>query len=147
MAGINKVILVGNLGKDPEIRTLDGGVKRASFSVATTEYYKNKAGEKVEQTEWHYIVAWRNLADIVEKILKKGCTIYLEGKIQSRKWTDQAGQEKKATEIIADVIQIIKSPANSSAGTSNQQSSSNATPNANESSFIPSSSSDDDLPF
>ena len=79
MAGVNKVILVGNLGKDPEVRHLEGGTAVASFSIATTEVYKDKTGARQEQTEWHNIVVWRGLAEIAEKYLKKGMTIYIEG--------------------------------------------------------------------
>ena len=90
MSGINKVILVGHLGKDPEVRVLEGGVSVTSFPLATSENY-NKDGKKVEQTEWHNIVMWRIIAESAEKILKKGYTIYLEGKIQNRKWQDKEG--------------------------------------------------------
>ena len=89
MAGVNKVILVGNLGKDPEVRYLDNGVAVANFSLATTENYKNKAGERVSQTEWHNIVLWRGLAEVAEKYLKKGASVYIEGKIKTRKWEDK----------------------------------------------------------
>ena len=89
MAGVNKVILVGNLGQDPEVRYLDSGVAVANFSLATTENYKNKQGERVSQTEWHNIVLWRGLAEVAEKYLKKGSSIYVEGKIRNRKWEDK----------------------------------------------------------
>jgi len=108
MAGVNKVILVGNLGKDPEVRRLDGGVMRVGFSLATTEYYKDKEGNRIEQTEWHNIVMWRTIAESAERILKKGYTIYLEGKIQTRKWQDKEGQQRSTTEIIADTFQLIR---------------------------------------
>ena len=88
MAGVNKVILVGNLGQDPEVRYLDNGVAVANFSLATTENYKNKQGERVSQTEWHNIVLWRGLAEVAEKYLKKGSSIYVEGKIRNRKWEE-----------------------------------------------------------
>jgi len=101
MAGINKVILVGNLGKDPEVMTYDNGVKRAAFSLATTESYKDKEGNWVEQTEWHNIVLWRWLA---EKNLIKGDKIYLEGKIRNRSWEDENGQKRYTTEIQGDKI-------------------------------------------
>ena len=81
MAGVNKVILVGNLGKDPEVKYLDSGVAVANFSLATTESYKNKEGERVNQTEWHNIVLWRGLAEVAEKWLKKGSNVYIEGEI------------------------------------------------------------------
>src|SRR5437879_4845567 len=110
MAGINKVILVGNLGKDPEMRKLEGGVSRVNFSLATTEYYKDKEGRRIEQTEWHNIVLWRSVAENAERLLKKGYTIYMEGKLQSRKWQDKEGQQRNITEIVGDTFQLIKRP-------------------------------------
>jgi len=101
MAGVNKVILVGNLGKDPDVMTFENGVKRAAFSVATNESYKDKDGNWVEQTEWHNIVLWRQLA---ERNLIKGDTVYLEGKLKTRSWDDKDGSKKYITEIIADKI-------------------------------------------
>ena len=101
MAGINKVILVGNLGKDLEVMTYENGVKRGTFSMATTESYKDKEGNWVEQTEWHNIVVWRWLA---EKDLIKGDKIYLEGRLRSRKYDDKDGVTKYITEIQADKI-------------------------------------------
>jgi len=108
MAGINKVILVGNLGKDPEMRKLEGGVSRVNFSLATTEYYKDKEGRRIEQTEWHNIVLWRSIAENAERLLKKGSTIYLEGKLQTRKWQDKEGQQRSITEIVGETFQLIK---------------------------------------
>ncbi len=108
MAGVNKVILVGNLGKDPEMRRLDGGIARVNFSLATTEYYKDKEGKRIEQTEWHNIVLWRLVAENAEKILKKGYTIYLEGKLQTRKWQDKEGQTRNTTEIIGEIFQLVR---------------------------------------
>ena len=118
MAGINKVILVGNLGKDPEVRHLEGGSVVASFSLATTETFKDKSGQRVEQTEWHNVVVWRGLAEIAEKYLKKGMTIYLEGKIRTRSW-DKEGQKHYTTEIIADTFTIISKKENSGATQTN----------------------------
>ena len=107
MAGINKVILVGNLGKDPEVRYLDSGVAVANFSLATTENYKNKQGERVSQTEWHNIVLWRGLAEIAEKYLKKGSSVYIEGKIRTRKWEDKEGNNRYTTEILGDNMTML----------------------------------------
>ncbi len=106
MAGINKVILVGNLGKDPEVRHLEGDVSVARFTLATSESYKDKSGNKVEQTEWHNIVVWRGLADVAEKYLKKGSTIYLEGKIKTRSY-DKDGSKHYTTDIIADSFTML----------------------------------------
>ena len=112
MAGVNKVILVGNLGKDPEVRYLDSGVAVANFLLATTENYKNKQGEKVSQTEWHNIVLWRGLAEVAEKWLKKGSSVYIEGKIRTNKWEDKEGKTRYNTEILADNMTMLGSKIN-----------------------------------
>jgi single-strand DNA-binding protein len=110
-AGVNKVILIGNLGKDPDIMTLENGVKKASFSLATTETYKNKDGSKTQQTEWHNIVLWRGLAEIAESYLKKGYQIYLEGKIKTRSWDDKEGNKRYTTEIVGDAMTMLGRPS------------------------------------
>ncbi len=112
MAGINKVILVGNLGKDPEIKYLDGNIARVSFSLATSEFFKDKNGNKSEQTEWHNIVMWRSLAESAEKLLKKGMQIYLEGKLITRQWQDKEGTKKNITEINAEMYLILQKREN-----------------------------------
>jgi len=106
MSGINKVILVGHLGKDPEIRHLEGGVAVASFPLATSETF-NKDGRKVEQTEWHNIVMWRGLADVAAKFLQKGKLVYIEGKIRTRSFEDKEGNKKYTTEIVADNFTML----------------------------------------
>ena len=108
MAGVNRVILIGNLGKDPDVITFDNGVKKASFSLATTESYKNKEGNRVDQTEWHNIVMWRGLADIAERFLHKGNTIYIEGKLRTRSW-EQDGVKKYITEVFTDNMTMLGS--------------------------------------
>lgn len=108
MSGINKVILIGRLGKDPEVRAFEGGTKKASFTLATSEIYKDKEGKKVEQTEWHNIVCWRNLAEIAEKYLTKGKQIYLEGRLRTRSWEDN-GVKKYVTEIEATTFTMLGS--------------------------------------
>ena len=107
MSGVNKVILLGNLGKDPEVRYLEGGIAVAKFSMATTESHKNKEGVKTEQTEWHNIVLWRGLAEVAEKYLKKGMSVYIEGKIRSRSWDDKEGKKHYITEIIGENMNMI----------------------------------------
>ena len=107
MAGVNKVILIGNLGKDPQVNYLDNGVAVANFSLATTENYKNKEGDRVSQTEWHNIVLWRGLAEVAEKYLKKGSSVYIEGKIKTRKWEDKEGVTRYSTEILADNMTML----------------------------------------
>ena len=106
MSGINKVILVGHLGKDPEIRHLEGGVAVASFPLATSETF-NKDGRKVEQTEWHNIVMWRGLADVAAKYLQKGKLVYIEGKIRTRSFEDREGIKKYTTEIVAENFTML----------------------------------------
>jgi single-strand DNA-binding protein len=106
MSGINKVILVGHLGKDPEIRHLEGGVSVASFPLATSESF-NKDGRKVEQTEWHNIVMWRGLADVAAKFLQKGKLVYIEGKLRTRSFEDKGGVKKYTTEIVAENFTML----------------------------------------
>ena len=108
MAGVNKVILVGNLGRDPEIRTLESGVKVARFSVATTESYNDRnTGQRVDQTEWHNIVLWRGLAEIAEKYLRKGSQVYIEGKLQTRSYQDKDGITKYSTEVVGQNMNML----------------------------------------
>jgi single-strand DNA-binding protein len=115
MAGVNKVILVGNLGKDPEVRTLENGSKVASFSLATSENYKDRnTGETITNTEWHNIVMWRGLADVAERFLKKGSQIYLEGKLRSRSYQDKEGVTKYITEIEGKELTMLGKPQGSS---------------------------------
>jgi single-strand DNA-binding protein len=104
---VNKVILVGNVGKDPEVRNLDAGVKVANFPLATSETYTAKNGEKVTTTEWHNIVLWRGLADVAEKYVTKGRQLYIEGRIRTRNYDDQAGNKRYITEIYGDVMQLL----------------------------------------
>ena len=111
MATLNKVQLIGNVGNDPEIRTLQGNSKNAQFRLATTTRYKDSNGTAQEETEWHNIVTWNNKADFVEKYIHKGNELYVEGKIKSRSWTDQQGNKRYITEIVADNIQILKDPS------------------------------------
>lgn len=108
MAGVNKVILVGNLGKDPEVRSLESGAKVATFSIATSESYKDKnSGERIDKTEWHNIVLWRGLADIAERYLNKGSQIYLEGKLQTRSYEDKDGNTRYTTEIVGQQMTML----------------------------------------
>ncbi|MFO8129745.1 MAG: single-stranded DNA-binding protein [Bacteroidales bacterium] len=107
MAGVNKVILIGNLGKDPEVRTLESGAKMAKFPLATSESYKNRDGQRVDVTEWHNIVLWRGLADVAETYLKKGKQVYVEGRIRTRSWEDNEGVKKYMTEIQGDNMTML----------------------------------------
>lgn len=108
MAGVNKVILVGNLGKDPEVRHLESGVMVANFPLATTESYRDRnTGERRQTTEWHNVVLWRGLAEISEKYLKKGNQVYIEGKLRTRSWQDQEGNTRYTTEVVADNMTML----------------------------------------
>ena len=110
---LNKVLLIGNVGKDPEVRHLEGGASVATITLATTERFKDKSGTTKELTEWHTIVAWRQLADLAENYIRKGSQIYVEGRIRSRSYDDQNGIKRYVTEILADGIQLLgKKPDN-----------------------------------
>ncbi|MBL7113963.1 MAG: single-stranded DNA-binding protein, partial [Bacteroidales bacterium] len=104
---VNKVILVGNVGKDPEIRYLEGGTAVCSFSMATSETYRNRDGERVTNTEWHNVVLWRGLAEVAERYVKKGSQLFIEGKIRTRSWDDKDGNKRYTTEIIADNMVML----------------------------------------
>lgn len=108
MRGVNKVILIGHLGKDPEVRKLDANSTIAKFSLATTEAFKTKDGNWVDQTEWHNIVMWRGLAERAERDLKKGMLIYLEGKIRTRSWEDKEGNKRYTTEVVVDSFLLLE---------------------------------------
>ncbi len=142
MAGVNKVILIGNLGKDPEVRYLEGGTAVAKFTLATSENYKDKtSGERKTLTEWHNIVVWRGLAEVAEKYLKKGSQIYIEGKLRSRQWQDKDGVNRYTTEIVADTLQMIGKKDDTS-GNAQNQSSSTSSPEIEQNNNF-----EDDLPF
>ena len=114
MAGsLNKVILIGNLGSDPEIREMGDGTKMAKFSIATTERYNNKQGERVTNTEWHNIVLWRGIAEVAEKYLKKGDSVCIEGKLKTRSWEDESGIKKYATDVQGDNMTMLGSKRDS----------------------------------
>ena len=114
MAGsLNKVILIGNLGADPEIREMPDGTKMAKFSIATSERYTNKAGEKISNTEWHNIVLWRGIAEVAEKYLSKGDSVCIEGKLKTRSWEDESGNKKYATDVQGDSMTMLGSKKDS----------------------------------
>ena len=107
MASVNKVILLGNLGRDPELRYTPGGDAVVSMSIATTESWKDKSGQRQEKTEWHSVVMHRRLAEIAGEYLKKGSQVYIEGRLQTRKWQDKQGNDRYTTEIAADHMQML----------------------------------------
>ncbi|OJV22969.1 MAG: single-stranded DNA-binding protein [Bacteroidetes bacterium 41-46] len=117
---LNKVMLIGNVGKDPEVRHLEGGSVMARLSLATTERYRDKSGEMQEQTEWHNIVCWRSLAERCEKYVKKGSQLFIEGRLRSRSWEDKSGQMKYTVEIVADTLQILGRKQDDSAAVNTQ---------------------------
>lgn len=156
---VNKVILVGNVGKDPETRYLEGGAAVTKFSLATTEVYKNREGERVSTTDWHNIVLWRGLAEVAEKYVKKGSQLYIEGRIKTRSYNDQEGNTKYITEIVGDVMQMLgRKPEESSQASDNNSYSSGKTftkqsdpittkEYEKDESIFSQSSDTDDLPF
>ena len=118
-------MLIGNVGRDPEVRYLDGNsgqAKVATFTLATTERYRDRNGETRENTEWHNIVAWRNTADVVERFVKKGTQVYIEGRIRTRSWDDQSGNKRYTTEIIADTLQLLGKKSDNPGGQGTYQS-------------------------
>jgi len=125
--GVNKVILIGNLGKDPEIQNFDKGVKKAAFSLATTETYRNRDGQDIEQTEWHNIILWRGLAEVAEKYLKKGMQVYIEGRIRSRSY-EKDGQKRYITEIEGDTLNMLGGRSSSDAPTASTHESASTPP-------------------
>ena len=146
---INKVILLGNLGKDPEVRHLDSGATVARFPVATNENYKDRNGDWQTKTEWHNVVAWRILAERAEKSLNKGMLVYIEGKLSTRKYTDKEGVEKYATDVVANMIRIVDRKDQSSGDSSytSDRSGAQSTTSDSSSPDVESTDSEDDLPF
>ena len=121
---LNKVMLIGNVGRDPEVRYLDGNsgnAKVATFTLATTERYRDRNGETRENTEWHNIVAWRGNADVVERFVKKGTQVYIEGRLRTRSWDDQTGNKRYTTEIIVDNLQLLGKKSDNPGGQGSYQ--------------------------
>ena len=130
MRGVNRAVLIGNLGKDPEIQYLEGNIPVAKFLLATTENYKDKTGRLISQTEWHNIVLWRGLAELAQKYLHKGSLVYIEGRLKTRYWEDREHNKKAATEIVAD--NLIMLDKRSDAGHAASADPGNDTPSAND---------------
>jgi len=143
-SGINKVILVGNLGQDPEIKYTAGGAAVTTLSLATSESWKDKdTGSDQEKTEWHRVVLWRRLAEIAGEYLKKGSKVYIEGQLQTRKW-EQDGQTRYTTEVVGKDMQFLDSRGGSSADSSSYE---NANQDTNSQNLPDSGITDDDIPF
>jgi single-strand DNA-binding protein len=115
MAGVNKVILIGNLGRDPEIRYIPSGQAVTNFSLATTENFTSRDGKREERTEWHRIVVWGKTAENCAQYLAKGRTVYVEGRLQTREWEDKDGQKRRTTEVVAQTVQFLGGPRGSGA--------------------------------
>tara|TARA_R110000868_G_scaffold174782_3_gene411664 strand:- start:1852 stop:2298 length:447 start_codon:yes stop_codon:yes gene_type:complete len=148
MAGVNKVILVGHLSKDPEVRHLESGAAVANFSMATTESYKDKNGNRQDQTEWHNIVLWRGLAEVAEKYLKKGNLVYIEGKLKTRSWQDKEGATRYTTEIVGDNMTMLGSKSdNSSASSQNDVDRESDKKEVRQKVDLEEEKEEDDLPF
>ncbi|MFI5195261.1 MAG: single-stranded DNA-binding protein [Chitinophagales bacterium] len=107
MRGVNRVMLIGNLGKDPDVQYLEGNIGVAKFSLATTETFKDRAGKLISQTEWHTVVLWRGLAELANKYLHKGSLVYIEGRLRTRSWEDKEGNKKFATEVVGDNLIML----------------------------------------
>ncbi|OQW41713.1 MAG: single-stranded DNA-binding protein [Proteobacteria bacterium SG_bin4] len=150
MASVNKVILIGNLGKDPETRYMSNGDAVTNITLATTDTWKDKNGEKQEKTEWHRVTFYRKLAEIAGEYLKKGRSVYVEGRLETRKWTDKNGMERYTTDIIATDMKMLGSrPGSGSFESSPDHEEDNAVPNRPSSTKSPSGFDDmeDDIPF
>lgn len=143
MASLNKVMLIGNLGKDPEVRFTASGQAVASFSLATSEKFKGKSGEWEERTEWHNITLWGKLAEIAGEYLSKGKTIYIEGRLQTRKWQDKSGNDRYTTDIVGDKMQMLSAKGERSGGSD----SSSASRPSSSSNYEEPPFQDDDIPF
>ena len=143
MASVNKVILIGNLGADPELRYTPGGRAVANFRMATTRSWNTKDGEKKEETEWHRIVAWDKLAEIIGEYLKKGSPVYVEGRLQTRSWEDQSGVKRYSTEIVANEMKMLGQRQGTASETSEAASNVSPPPDKLPSTF----EADDDLPL
>ena len=147
MSGVNKVILVGRLGRDPEVRHLESGATVANFSMATSETYKDRqTGEKREQTEWHNIVLWRGLAEVAEKYVKKGDMIYIEGKLRTRSW-EKDGVTRYTTEVVGDNMTMLGGGSSAAGSGGMQQKDYGAPPADTQSSGMTADDATDDLPF
>jgi single-strand DNA-binding protein len=147
MSGVNKVILVGRLGKEPEVRNLENGAVVANFSVATSEVYKDRTtGERKEATEWHNVVLWRGLAEIAQKYLHKGDMVYIEGKLRTRSW-EKDGVTRYTTEVIADNMTMLSGKSGGGSGATSEYSPSEKSSGGNFGASAPVDNSTDDLPF
>jgi single-strand DNA-binding protein len=148
MAGVNKVIIVGNVGRDPEVRFTKAGTAVATFSVATSERFKDRDGQPQERTEWHRVVAWAQLADICGKYLRKGKQVYIEGRLQTRDWEDKDGNKRYTTEVVANVMQMLGRREDDGGSYSDDSSSRGGSAGGGDPmAQAPASGGDDEIPF
>lgn len=147
MSSLNKIMLIGNLGKDPEVRYTSDGTPVANFSLATSENWTDKSGSRQEHTEWHAIVAWNRLADLCSKYLSKGRQVFIEGRVRTREWNDREGNKRRTTEVVATQIVLLGSRSQGSdAGVQPMDTATRANPESDES-FEDTGITDSDIPF
>lgn len=147
MSSLNKVLLIGRLGKDPEIRYTPDGSPVANFSIATSEFWTDKNGNRQERTEWHNIVAWNKLADLSKRYLAKGRQVYIEGRIRTREWDDREGNKRRTTEIIANQMVLLGSRSEATEASAPAAPASQTATPATEEDLSPRGITDDDIPF
>ena len=147
MSSLNKIMLIGNLGKDPEIRYTPEGTPVANFSIATSENWTDKSGSRQEHTEWHTIVAWNRLADLAKKYLSKGRQVYIEGRIRTREWNDRDGNKRRTTEVVATQMVLLGSRSQSMEAGIQPMDMATRSDTGPEDSFVDSGITDDDIPF
>src|SRR5690349_11553444 len=144
MRGVNRVMLIGNLGKDPDVQYLEGNIAVAKFSLATTETYKDRAGKLISQTEWHTVVLWRGLAELAQKYLHRGSLVYIEGRLRTRSWEDKEGNKKFATEVVGDNLIMLDKRSDTPGHNHHHPDNIEGIPGAD---IPPISESSEDLPF
>ncbi len=147
MRGVNKVILVGNLGKDPDVQFLEGNIAVAKFSLATTETYKDRTGKLISQTEWHMVVLWRGLAELAQKYLHKGSLVFIEGRLKTRSWEDKDGNKKFATEVIGENMIMLDKRGEGGFAQGGHETSAEGMEGFSNSDIPPISDTGDTLPF
>lgn len=146
-AGVNKVILIGNLGRDPELRYTQSGQPVANFSLATSEQFTKKDGTRDERTEWHRIVAWARTAELCAQYLSKGRTVYVEGRLQTREWENREGQKQRTTEVVAQTVQFLGGPRGSGSGSGSSGGGGGSSSGGDGGSYEGPPPGDDDIPF
>ena len=147
MRGVNRVMLIGNLGRDPDVQYLEGNIAVAKFPLATTETFKDRAGKLISQTEWHTVVLWRGLAELAQKYLHKGSLVYIEGRLRTRSWEDKEGNKKFATEVVGDNLIMLDKRTDGPGSHPHTHDSGIGTEGLGHDELPPVGESGDDLPF